>query len=135
MVEFNFEKWQTEKKFVKLLNKYYVERQHYEEAVRKYNKAKETYRAISKAENQLRKHMEQLKKSEGYETYSDKEWSAFYNKHFIPITMMNKSQLHKIHAENCKRAKELVKLHQHLFNKAFLELKDFISHYGPFRKS
>lgn len=132
MAEFNFEKWKANKKFVKLLNKYYVERQFYEEAVRKYNETKETYRAISKAENQLREHMEQLKKSEGYEMSSDKEWSAFYNKHFIPITMINKSQLHKIHAENCKRAKELVKLHQHLFNKAFLELKDFISHYGPF---
>lgn len=132
MAEFNFEKWKADKKFVSLLNKYYVERQLNEEAIRKYNKEKETYRAISKAENQLRERMEQLKKSEGYEMSSDKEWSAFYNKHFIPITMMNKSQLHKIHAENCKRAKELVKLHQHLFNKAFLELKEFISHYGPF---
>ena len=132
MAEFNFEKWKADKKFVKLLNKYYAERQHYEEAVRKYNKEKETYRAISKAESQLRKRMEDLKKSEGYEMSSDKEWSAFYNKHFIPITMMKKSQLHKIHAENCKRAKDSVKLHQHLFNKAFLELKDFISHYGPF---
>ena len=132
MAEFNFEKWKADKKFVSLLNKYYVERQLYEEAIQKYNKEKETYRAISKAENQLRERMEQLKKSEGYEMSSDKEWSVFYNKHFIPITMMNKSQLHKIHAENCKRAKELVKLHQHLFNKAFLELKDFISHYGPF---
>lgn len=132
MAEFNFEKWKADKKFVSLLNKYYVERQLYEEAIRKYNEEKETYRAISKAENQLRERMEQLKKSEGYEMSSDKEWSAFYNKHFIPITMINKSQLHKIHAKNCKRAKELVKLHQRLFNKAFLELKDFISHYGPF---
>lgn len=132
MAEFNFEKWKADKKFVKLLNKYYTERQYYEEAVRKYNKAKETYRLFSKAENQLRKHMEQLKKSEGYETYSDKEWSAFYNENLIPLTMMKKKDLYKIHAENCKRAKELVKLHQHLFNKAFLELKEFISHYGPF---
>ena len=126
MAEFNY------KKFVKLLNKYYVERQCYEEAVQKYNKAKETYRAISKAENQLRKSAEQLKRTHGFEMSSDKEWSAFYNKHFIPITMMKKKDLYKIHAENCKRAKELVKLHQRLFNKAFLELKDFISHYGPF---
>ena len=132
MAEFNFEKWKADKKFVKLLNKYYAERQYYEEAVRKYNKAKETYRAISKAENQLRERMEQLKKSEGYEMSSDKEWSAYYNKHFIPLTMMKKKDLHKIHAEECKRTKELVKLHQHLFNKAFLDLKDFISHYGPF---
>ena len=51
MAEFNFEKWKANKKFVKLLNKYYAERQRYKEAVRKYNKEKETYRAISKAEN------------------------------------------------------------------------------------
>ena len=132
MAEFNFEKWKADKKFVSLLNQYHAERQHYEEAIRKYNKAKETYRAISKAENQLRKHMEQLKKSEGYETYSDKEWSAYYNKHFIPLTMMKKKDLYKIHAENCKRAKELAKLHQRLFSKAFLDLKEFISCYGPF---
>ena len=132
MAEFNFEKWQTDKKFVKLLNKYYAERRHYEEAVRKYNKEKETYRAISKAENQLRKHMEDLKKSEGYEMRSNKEWSAYYNENLIPLTMMKKKELHKIHAEDCKRTKELVKLHQHLFSKAFLDLKDFISYYGPF---
>lgn len=132
MAEFNFEKWKANKKFVKLLNKYYAERQLYEEAIRKYNKTKETYRFFSKEENQLREHMEQLKKSEGYEMSSDKEWSAFYNENLIPLTMMKKKDLYKIHAENCKRAKELVKLHQHLFNKAFLDLKDFISHYGPF---
>lgn len=132
MAEFNFEKWKADKKFVSLLNKYYTERQFYEEAVRKYNKTKETYRHFSNEENQLRKGMERLRRAHGFGMSSNKEWSAFYNKHFIPITMMNKSQLHKIHAEDCKHAKELVKLHQHLFNKAFLELKDFISHYGPF---
>ena len=132
MAEFNFEKWKADKKFVSLLNKYYTERQFYEEAVRKYNKTKETYRAISKAENQLRKRMEQLKKSEGYEMRSNKEWFAFYNENLIPITMMKKRDLYKIHAENCKRAKESVKLYQRLFNKAFLDLKEFISHYGPF---
>lgn len=132
MAEFNFEKWKADKKFVSLLNKYYVERQLYEEAVRKYNKAKETYRAFSKAENQLRKHMEQLKKSEGYEMSFDKEWLAFYNENLIPLTMMKKKELHKIHAKDCKRTKELVKLHQRLFNKAFSDLKEFISHYGPF---
>ena len=62
----------------------------------------------------------------------DKEWSAYYNKHFIPLTMMKKKELHKIHAKDCKQAKELAKLHQRLFSKAFLELKEFISHYGPF---
>lgn len=132
MAEFNFEKWKADKRFVKLLNKYYAERQYYEEAVRKYNKAKETYRFISNEENQLRKSVEQLRKTHGFETSSDKEWSAYYNKHFIPLTMMKKKDLRKIHAEDCKRTKELVKLHQHLFNKAFLDLKDFISHYGPF---
>ena len=132
MAEFNFEKRKADKKFVKLLNKYYAERQHYEEAVRKYNKAKETYRFFSNEENQLRKSVEQLRKTHGFEMSSDKEWSAYYNKHFIPLTMMKKKELHKIHAEDCKRTKELVKLHQHLFNKAFLDLKDFISHYGPF---
>lgn len=132
MAEFNFEKWKTDKRFVKLLNKYYAERQRYEEAVRKYNKAKETYRHFSKEENQLRKSVEQLRRAHGFGMSSNKEWSAFYNKHFIPLTMMKKKELNKIHAEDCKRAKELVKLHQRLFNKAFLELKDFISHYGPF---
>ena len=132
MAEFNFEKWKADKKFVKLLNKYYTERQYYEEAVRKYNKAKETYRLFSNEENQLRKSVEQLRKTHGFETFSDKEWSAYYNKHFIPLTMMKKKDLHKIHAEDCKRTKELVKLHQHLFSKAFLDLKDFISHYGSF---
>ena len=61
MTEFNY------KKFVSLLNKYYAERQHYEEAIRKYNKAKETYRFFSKAENQLKKSMEQLRKTPGFE--------------------------------------------------------------------
>lgn len=132
MAKFNFEKWKTDKKFVKLLNQYHAERQHYEEAIRKYNKAKETYRFFSKEENQLRKSVEQLRKTHGFETSSDKEWSAYYNEHFIPLTMMKKKDLYKIHAKDCKQAKELVKLHQHLFNKAFLELKEFISHYGPF---
>ena len=132
MAEFNFEKWKTDKKFVSLLNRYYTERQFYEEAVRKYNKAKETYRFFSKEENQLRKSVEQLRKTQGFEMSSDKEWSAYYNENLIPLTMMKKKDLYKIHAENCKRAKELVKLHQHFFNKAFLELKEFISHYGPF---
>lgn len=132
MAEFNFEKWKADKKFVSLLNKYYIERQFYEEAVRKYNKAKDTYRKFSKEENQLRKDMETAKRAHGYGMASNKEWSAFYNKHFIPITMMSKKALSKIHAEDCKRAKELVKLHQHLFNKAFVDLKEFISHYGPF---
>lgn len=132
MAEFNFEKSKADKKFAKLLNKYYVERQHYEEAVRKYNKAKETYRFFSNEENQLRKSVEQLRKTHGFETSSDKEWSAYYNKHFIPLTMMKKKELHKIHAKDCKQTKELAKLHQRLFNKAFLELKEFISHYGPF---
>ena len=126
MTEFNY------KKFVSLLNKYYAERQRYEEAVRKYNKTKETYRHFSNEENQLRKSVEQLRKTHGFETSSDKEWSTYYNKHFIPLTMMKKKDLHKIHAEECKRTKELVKLHQHLFSKAFLDLKEFISHYGPF---
>ena len=126
MAEFNY------KKFVSLLNKYYAERQHYEEAIQKYNKTKETYRHFSNEENQLRKSVEQLRRTHGFETSSDKEWSAYYNKHFIPLTMMKKKDLHKIHAEECKHAKELVKLYQHLFNKAFLDLKNFISHYGPF---
>lgn len=132
MAEFNFEKSKADKKFAKLLNKYYVERQHYEEAVRKYNKAKETYRFFSNEENQLRKSVEQLRKTHGFETSSDKEWSAYYNKHFIPLTMMKKKDLHKIHAKDCKQAKELAKLQQRLFSKAFLDLKEFISHYGPF---
>lgn len=132
MAEFNFEKWKADKKFVSLLNKYYAERQCYEKAIQKYNKEKETYRAISKAENQLRKSVEQLRRTHGFEMSSDKEWSAYYNENLIPLTMMKKKDLYKIHAENCKRAKELVKLHQHLFNKAFLDLKEFISHYGPF---
>ena len=66
--------------WIKLLNKYYAERQHYEEAIRKYNKAKETYRFFSKEENQLRKSVEQLRKTHGFEMSSDKEWSAYYNK-------------------------------------------------------
>lgn len=128
MAEFIFEKYKAEKEFVKLLNKYYRERQFYEEAVRKYNKVKETYRHFSREENQLRKAMERLKKSYGYEAFSNKEWSTYYNKHFIPTTTVDKKELRKTYAEDCKRAKELVKLHQHLFNKAFLELKYFATY-------
>ena len=51
MAEFNFEKWKADKKFVSLLNRYYAERQFYEEAVRKYNKTKETYRHFSNEDN------------------------------------------------------------------------------------
>jgi len=132
MAEFIYKKWKAEKEFAQLLNKYYRERQLYEEAIKRYNKAKENYRRFSKEENQLRKGMERLRRAHGFGMSSDKEWSAFYNKHFIPITMMKKSELYKHHAEDCKHAKELVKLHQHLFNKAFLDLKEFISYYGPF---
>lgn len=128
MAEFIFEKYKAEKEFVKLLNEYYRERQFYEEAVKRYNKAKENYRRFSKEENQLRKGMERLKKSYGYEASSNKEWSTYYNKHFIPITNVDKKELHKTYAEDCKRAKELVKLHQHFFNKAFLKLKDFATY-------
>jgi hypothetical protein len=128
MAEFIFEKYKAEKEFVKLLNEYYRERQFYEEAVRNYNKAKENYRHFSREENQLRKAMERLKKSYGYEASSDKEWSTYYNKHFIPITTVDKKELRKTYAEDCKRAKELVKLHQHFFNKAFLELKYFATY-------
>lgn len=128
MAEFIFEKWKAEKEFVKLLNEYYRERQFYEETVKRYNKAKENYRHFSKEENQLRKAMGQLKKSYGYEASSDNEWSIYYNKHFIPITVVNKKELRKTYAEDCKRAKELVKLHQRLFNKVFLKLKDFATY-------
>lgn len=128
MAEFIFEKWTAEKKFVKLLNEYYRERQFYEETVKRYNKAKENYRRFSKEENQLRKAMERLKKSYGYEASSDNEWSIYYNKHFIPITVVNKKELRKTYTEDCKRAKELVKLHQRLFNKVFLKLKDFATY-------
>lgn len=128
MAEFIYKKWKAEKEFAQLLNKYYRERQLYEEAIKRYNKAKENYRRFSKEENQLRKAMERLKKSYGYEAFSNKEWSTYYNKHFIPTTVVDKKELRKTHAEDCKRAKELVKLHQQFFNKAFLELKYFATY-------
>ena len=128
MAEFIYKKWKAEKEFAQLLNKYYRERQLYEEAIKRYNKAKENYRRFSKEENQLRKAMERLKKAYGYEEFSNKEWSAYYNKHFIPTTTVDKKELRKTHAEDCKRTKKLVKLHQSLFNKAFLELKYFATY-------
>lgn len=132
MEEFNFSKWRADKKFVRLLNQYYIERLLYDEAIRNYNKAKQTYRHFSREENQLKEDMKKLRLINGYSDKTDEEWIKYYNENNIPITRMNKNELHKIHAENCKHTKELVKIHQHMFNKAFLALKEFISHYGPF---